>query len=87
MFSLAKQAWLHKVNKGFDPFVLFDCRCWSFDEVEADVVRLIFDLYLKGNPNSNTPPLGVTAIAAGLNERGYQTCKGKAFGVGHCTSC
>lgn len=54
----------------------------AIDEVEADLVRLIFDLYLKGDPAGGTPPLGVTAIAAWLNQRGYQTRKGCQFGVG-----
>lgn len=54
----------------------------AIDEVEADLVRLIFDLYLKGDPASGTPPLGVTASAAWLNDRGHQTRKGCQFGVG-----
>lgn len=54
----------------------------AIDEVEADIVRLIFDLYLKGDTASGTPPLGVTAIAAWLNKRGFQTRKGCHFGVG-----
>jgi site-specific DNA recombinase len=54
----------------------------AIDEVEADLVRLIFDLYLKGHPAGGKPPLGVTAIAAWLNQNGYQTRKGCQFGVG-----
>ena len=54
----------------------------EIDGVEAELVRLIFDLYLKGDPAGGTPPLGVTAIAAWLNQRGYQTRKGGQFGVG-----
>jgi site-specific DNA recombinase len=54
----------------------------AIDEVEAELVRLIFDLYLKGDPAGGTPPLGVTAIADWLNRRGHQTRKGSQFSVG-----
>ena len=57
-------------------------KVFAIDEVEADLVRLIFDLYLKGDPAGGTSPLGVTAIAAWLNQHGYQTRKGCQFGVG-----
>ncbi|MBS3849766.1 recombinase family protein [Devosia sp. BSSL-BM10] len=54
----------------------------AIDEVEADTVRLIFDLYLNGDVTTGTPPLGVTAVAAWLNRHGYQTRKGSKFSVG-----
>ena len=54
----------------------------AIDEVEAELGRLIFDLYLKGDPAGGKPPLGVTAIAAWLNQHGYQTRKGCQFSVG-----
>ena len=43
----------------------------EIEEAEAEVVRLIFDLYRKGDGKSG--PLGVTKIAHWLNEHGYRT--------------
>lgn len=43
----------------------------------AETVKLIFDLFLKGDGDSG--PLGVLAIAKWLNARGYKTPTGKAY--------
>jgi len=50
------------------------------DSVEAEVVRLIFKLYLYGDGSSG--PLGVKGIVIWLNARGYRTRRGESFGVG-----
>lgn len=52
----------------------------EIDQVEAEVVRLIFKLYLYGDGTSGS--LGVKEIVKWLNARGYRTRKGKTFGVG-----
>ena len=49
------------------------------DVVEAETIRLIFRLLQVGNDSNG--PMGVKSIACWLNERGYQTRKGGAFGV------
>lgn len=44
------------------------------DLVEAENIRLVFSLLLEGDKGSG--PMGVKAIAAWLNERGYRTRSG-----------
>ncbi|WP_370335348.1 recombinase family protein [Parvularcula marina] len=46
---------------------------------EADIVRLIFDLYLHGDGHSG--PMGTKRIASHLNTKGYRTRTGKPFRV------
>lgn len=53
----------------------------AIDPVEAETVRLIFKLYLKGD--GSTGALGVKEIVKWLNPRGYRTRSGKTFGTGH----
>jgi DNA invertase Pin-like site-specific DNA recombinase len=50
------------------------------DPIEADLVLLIFCLYLRGDGASG--PLGTKQIAAYLNGRGYRTRRGAHFGTG-----
>ena len=50
------------------------------DPVEAETVRLIFDLYRKGVPGRW--PLGIKEVVKVLNSRGYRTRSGALFGVG-----
>ena len=54
------------------------------DPVEAETVKLIFNLYQWGDKQSG--PLGIKAIATYLNERGYRTRLGARFGIRtiHC---
>ncbi|MFN5824995.1 MAG: recombinase family protein, partial [Sphingomonadales bacterium] len=52
----------------------------DIDPVEAELVRLIFKLYLEGD--GATGPLGVKGVASWLNANGYRTRKGATFGVG-----
>jgi site-specific DNA recombinase len=52
----------------------------EIDSVEAEIVRLIFKLYLYGDGTSGS--LGVKEIVKWLNARGYRTRRGKTFGVG-----
>lgn len=52
----------------------------DIDPVEAETVRLIFKLYLRGDGTSGA--LGVKEIVKWLNGRGYRTRRGKTFGVG-----
>jgi site-specific DNA recombinase len=54
----------------------------AIDAVEAEVVRLVFRLYLEGHPATQTPPLGVKETAKWLNKNGYTTKRGGLFGVG-----
>ena len=49
------------------------------DPVEAELVRVIFDLYTKGDGNSGS--LGVKEIVSRLNRNGYRTRRGNLFGV------
>lgn len=49
------------------------------DPVEAETVKLIFQLYRHGDGRSG--PLGVKQLTAWLNERGHRTRKGARFGV------
>ena len=50
------------------------------DPVEAELVRLMFDLYLQGDGSSG--PMGIKEITKHLNARGYRTRLGARFGVG-----
>jgi site-specific DNA recombinase len=50
------------------------------DPVEAETVRLIFNLYLLGDGSSGA--LGVKEIVKWLNARGYRTRRCNSFGVG-----
>jgi site-specific DNA recombinase len=52
----------------------------DIDPVEAETVRLIFNLYLNGDGKSGS--LGVKEIVKWLNARGYRTRSGQTFGVG-----
>jgi site-specific DNA recombinase len=50
------------------------------DPVEAELVRLIFRLYLEGDGTSR--PFGVKDTTKWLNEQGHRTRRGATFGVG-----
>jgi site-specific DNA recombinase len=50
------------------------------DSVEAETVRLMFNLYLQGDGQSGA--LGVKEIVKWLNSHGYRSRRGKTFGVG-----
>lgn len=50
------------------------------DPVEAELVRLMFDLYLQGDGTSG--PMGIKEITKHLNAKGYRTRLGARFGVG-----
>jgi site-specific DNA recombinase len=52
----------------------------EIDPVEAELVRLIFQLYAEGDGKSG--PLGVKETTKWLNEHGYRTRRGATFGVG-----
>lgn len=52
----------------------------AIDPVEAEVVRLMFRLFSKGDGTSG--PLGVKAVTCWLNERGYRTRVGARWGIG-----
>ncbi len=52
----------------------------AVDTVEAEVVRLMFRLFLQGHEASG--PMGVKAIAGWLNTHGYRTRNGGRWGVG-----
>jgi len=52
----------------------------DIDPVEAETVRLIFNLYLNGDGESGA--LGVKEIVKWLDARGYRTRSGQTFGVG-----
>ena len=52
----------------------------EIDPVEAELVRLIFQLYTEGDGTSR--PLGIKDTTKWLNERGYRTRLGSTFGVG-----
>ena len=52
----------------------------EIDPVEAETVRLIFQLYATGDGKSG--PLGVKDTCKWLNSHGYRTRLGSAFGVG-----
>ena len=50
------------------------------DPVEAELVRLIFDLYAHGDGQSGA--MGVKEVTKYLNAKGYRTRLGRRFGVG-----
>jgi site-specific DNA recombinase len=52
----------------------------AIDAVEAETVKLIFNLYLEGD--ETTGPLGVKQTTSWLNSHGYRTRGGSTFGVG-----
>ena len=52
----------------------------DIDPVEAELVRLIFRLYLEGDGSSG--PLGIKEVTKWLNSRGHRTRRGSTFGVG-----
>jgi hypothetical protein len=52
----------------------------AVDPVEAEQVRLIFQLFLDGHQGSG--PMGIKAIAGWLNERGHTTRTGGRWGTG-----
>jgi site-specific DNA recombinase len=52
----------------------------AVDPVEAEVVRLVFRLFLQGHEASG--PMGIKAIAGWLNAHGYRTRNGGCWGVG-----
>ena len=52
----------------------------AVDPVEAEIVRLMFKLFLEGDQGSG--PKGVKAIAVWLNERGYRTRGGATWAIG-----
>lgn len=54
----------------------------AIDPVEAETVRLIFRLYLEGDPATAKPPMGIKEVVKWLNSHGYRTKKGGTFGVG-----
>src|ERR1700731_904906 len=51
----------------------------AVDSVEAEIVRLIFKLYLLGDGSSGA--LGVKEIVKWLNGRGHRTRRGKSWGA------
>ena len=51
----------------------------AVDPVEAEQVRLIFQLFLEGHQGSG--PMGIKAVAGWLNERGYTTRTGGRWGT------
>ncbi len=53
----------------------------AIDAMDAEIIRLIFALYLVGDGNSG--PLGIKSIVIYLNERGYKTPKGNKFHVSY----
>jgi len=52
----------------------------AVDPIEAEVVRLMFKLFLKGDGTSG--PMGVKAVTCWLNEHGYRTRVGARWGIG-----
>src|SRR5215468_3572002 len=50
------------------------------DPVAAELVRLIFRMYLEGDGKSG--PLGVKEVTKWLNRQGHRTRRGATFGVG-----
>ncbi len=52
----------------------------DIDPVEAELVRLIFQLYTEGD--QRTGALGIKETTKWLNARGYRTRKGATFGIG-----
>jgi site-specific DNA recombinase len=52
----------------------------AIEPAEAETVHLIFKLFREGDGRSG--PMGVKAVAAWLNERGYRTRAGATWGIG-----
>ena len=52
----------------------------AIDPVEAETVRLVFQLFLEGDRGLG--PMGVKSIAVWLNEHGYRTRGGATWGLG-----
>jgi site-specific DNA recombinase len=52
----------------------------AIDPVEAEVVRLMFKLFLQGDGTSG--PMGVKSVTSWLNEHGYRTRVGARWGIG-----
>lgn len=52
----------------------------AVDPVEAEMVRLMFRLFLEGD--GKTGPMGIKAVTSWLNARGYRTRGGACWGVG-----
>ena len=52
----------------------------EIDPVDAELVRLIFDLYI--GADGTRPAFGVKDTAKWLNSHGYRTRKGSTFGIG-----
>lgn len=52
----------------------------AVDPVEAEIVRRMFALFLKGDGISG--PMGVKAVTCWLNEHGYRTRVGARWGIG-----
>ena len=52
----------------------------AVDPIEAEVVRRMFTLFLKGDGTSG--PMGVKAVTCWLNEHGYRTRVGARWGIG-----
>ena len=52
------------------------------DVVEAELVDLIFRLYVDGDIRTGTPPLGIKQLCAWLNAKGFTTKTGGTFGIG-----
>ena len=50
------------------------------DLVEAELVRLVFKLYIEGHDDSG--PMGVKAATTWLNEHGYRTRNGATWAIG-----
>jgi len=57
----------------------------AIDPVEAEVVRLMFRLFLEGH--NGCGPMGVKSIAVWLNEHGYRTRGGATWGLAQYTPC
>jgi DNA invertase Pin-like site-specific DNA recombinase len=57
----------------------------EIDPVEAEVVRKIYALVLKGDGSSG--PLGVKAVCSWLNSKGFRTRAGAHWGIGRSTTC
>jgi site-specific DNA recombinase len=53
----------------------------EINPVEAEIVRLIYKLYHRGNGMSGA--MGIKEIVQYLNAQGYRTRRGKTFGVGN----
>ena len=52
----------------------------AIDPVEAETVRLIYQLYLEGD--GRIGPLGIKELTKWLNKNGHRTRRGSTFGVG-----